>query len=321
MSDDASLPVVRRRRWPRIIGFLFLVALVSGAIAWLVWPKTVTATALFEVRQGEETLTGYPRVQMHSEGEFEILKKTQIALLKSKFLLTSALRDPGVASLSVFAGVRNPEEWLQDHVNVSFPENGEVLAISLSGPESQAHDLSVIVDAVAGAYNKEVIGKEKSRRLNVRDMMERTLQNLNGDIKRKLEDYLDIAKGMDKPTGEKDFRTQLDLKRMDRIDEELAQLDRDKLKMEISSNSKDSKFVDARIEQLKKRQNELEKTIQKRHERSVDLETRGEELKQLQLIANEMNVNLEKLDIDNQLPAQIHQVQSAVIDDGKIARR
>ena len=58
-------------------------------------------------------------------------------------------------------------------------------------------------------------------------MLERSLQNLNAEIKRKIEDYLDIAKGMDKPTDEKDFQTQLDLKRMDRIDEELAQLERD----------------------------------------------------------------------------------------------
>lgn len=321
MSDAASLPVVRRRRWPRIFGFLFFVALVGGAITWLAWPKTVTATALFEVRNEAATLTENSHAQKVDERGFEILKKTQIALLKSKFLLTSALRNPGVASSPVFAGVHDAEEWLQDHLEVSYPENGQILAISLSGPESQAGDLSLIVDAVAGAYDREVLSKEKSRRLNVRDMMERSLQNLNGEIKRKMEDYLDIAKGMDKPTDEKDFRTQLDLKRMDRIDEELVQLERDNLKMEIGGNSKESKFVDARIEQLKKRQNELEKSIQKRNERSVDLETRGEELKQLQQIANDMNVNLEKMDIDSQLPASIHQVQGAVIDDGKIARQ
>ena len=54
------------------------------------------------------------------------------------------------------------------------------------------------------------------------------------------------------------------------------------------------------------------KELQKRNERSVDLETRGEELKQLQQIANDMNAKLESLDIEKQVPAQIRQVQEAV---------
>ena len=151
----------------------------------------------------------------------------------------------------------------------------------------------MIVDAVAGAYKKEVLGNEQSLRLNIRDMLERSLQNLNAEIKRKYEDYLDIAKGMGKPTDGNDFHRQLDLKRMDRMDEELAQLERDKLKMDIGGDSKESKFVDARMTQLLKRQNELEKEVLKRNEKSVDLETRGDELKQLQQIAKDMNLKLE----------------------------
>jgi capsular exopolysaccharide synthesis family protein len=54
------------------------------------------------------------------------------------------------------------------------------------------------------------------------------------------------------------------------------------------------------------------KELQKRNERSVDLETRGEELKQLQQIANDMSAKLESLDIEQQVPAQIRQVQEAV---------
>ena len=133
--------------------------------------------------------------------DYEILKKTQLALLKSKFLLTSALRDPRVSKSPVFAGVADKEEWLQDHLEVKYPQNGEILAIELRGPASQANDIRMIVDAVAGAYKKEVLGKEQARRLSSRDMLERSLQNLNAEIKRKSEDYLDIAKGMGRRGG------------------------------------------------------------------------------------------------------------------------
>jgi capsular exopolysaccharide synthesis family protein len=53
--------------------------------------------------------------------------------------------------------------------------------------------------------------------------------------------------------------------------------------------------------------------LKKRNERSVDLETRGDELKQLQIIANDMSQKLEGLDIEKQIPAQIHQVEKALV--------
>ena len=321
MSDDAPLCTPRRRRWPRIVALLFLLAVIGGFVFWLVKPQTATAIALFEVRRDVPSLTGNQPGQSGSDQDYEIFKKTQVALLKSKFVLTSALRNPSLAGSPVFADVADPEEWLQDHLQVEYPENGEILAISLRGNKSEAEDLRVVVDAVADAYKREVLATESARKMNIRDMVERSLQNLNGEIKRKFEDYLDIAEGMGKPNGENDFQRQLDLKRMDRIDEELAQLERDKLKVEIDGNSKESKFVETRIEQLQKRQNELEKAVQKRNQKSVDLETRGEELKQLQQIANDMNVKLETLDIDSQSPSRIRQVQTAIIDDGKIARQ
>jgi succinoglycan biosynthesis transport protein ExoP len=319
MSDDAPAPRARRRRWPRIAAFLLLVALMIGAIVWEVRPKTITATALFEVRRVIPSLAGDRPEQSRSQSDYEILKKTQVALLKSKFLLTSALRDPHIGGSPVFAGVIDPEEWLKDHLDVDYPENGELLAISIRGPASQANDLRLVVDAVAEAYVKEVISKEKLRKLTIRDMLEHSLQNLNAEIKRKYEDYLDIAKGMGKPTDGNEFQRQLDLKRMDRIDEELAQLEREQLKIENGGDKKDSKFVAARIEQLRKRQTELQKEVQIHTEKSVVLETQGEELKQLQQIANDMCVKLEKMDVDAQLPAPIQQVQQAVVEPAQVA--
>ena len=52
--------------------------------------------------------------------------------------------------------------------------------------------------------------------------------------------------------------------------------------------------------------------LKKRVERSTELETRDEELKQLQQIANDMSVKLESLDIDAHAPSQIQPLQPAV---------
>src|SRR3954466_9416810 len=53
-------------------------------------------------------------------------------------------------------------------------------------------------------------------------------------------------------------------------------------------------------------------SLQTRIEKSSDLETREEDLKQLQLIASDMSRKLESLDIDANAPDQIRQVQPAV---------
>jgi succinoglycan biosynthesis transport protein ExoP len=320
MSDDASLAAARRRRWPYIVALLVLLALIGDGIYWFARPATASATALFRVRGDAKTLVSDQAEETNWETHYDILKKTQLALLKSKFLLTAALRDPKVASLSIFAGVRDQEEWLQDHLQASFPEGGEILSISLSGPASKADDLRRVVDAVSDAYKKEVLGQETSRKMTIHDMMERSLQNLNGEVKRKYEDYLDIAKGMGKTTGDgTDIEQQLNMKRIDRIEDEIAQLERDKIKMETGGDNKDEKFVAKRLEMLAKQKEELAREIQKRADKSVDLETRGQELKQLQQIANDMNIKLEKMDIDSQLPAQIQQVQAAVIEPKQFA--
>jgi hypothetical protein len=319
MSDDAPALRPRRRLWPRIAGLLFLVVLVGGFIFWLVKPETATATALFEVRMDSPSILGNQTSQSGGGRDYEILKKTQVALLQSKFLLRSALRDPTIGGSPLFAGVADHEAWLQDHLEVGYPQNGEILEIKLRGSKSQANDLILMVDAIAEAYKKEVLGKEKSLQLTQRDMLELSLRNLNTDIKRKYEDYLDIAKGMGRPDGDNDVEMQLDMKRMDRIDEELAQLEREQLRIDTGGDNKDSKFVAARMDQLHKRQSELLKTIQKRSEKSVVLTTSKSELDQLQRIADEMSTKLEKLDIDSQSPARIRQVQPATIEHGDVA--
>ena len=59
-----------------------------------------------------------------------------------------------------------------------------------------------------------------------------------------------------------DIEQQLNMKRMDRIEDEIAQLERDKIKMETGGDNKDEKFVAKRLEILGKRKSELTKEIQ-----------------------------------------------------------
>jgi hypothetical protein len=283
---------------------------------WFLLPKGVTATSLFEVRRDEPFFFGKDSGRPLSKEEFEILKKTQLALLKSKYVLSSSLVNPGIASLSVLASADDKEAWLQDQLVVEFPQGGEILSISLHGSQAQKDDLVALDDAIAGAYKKEVLGQERQRKLTIRDMVAKSLENLNSELKRKSEDFLDIARGMKRPTGNKDDQfTAIYVKRLDRADAEIMRLEGEQLKNETAgeaSEKKEAAFLAKRLDQLRKQKEELVKTIEGREERSVELETRQEEIKQLQSLANDMSVRLETLDIDLETPPRIRQIQQAV---------
>jgi hypothetical protein len=130
---------------------------------------------------------------------------------------------------------------------------------------------------------------------------------------------------MGRPAGENPgFQEQLILKQLDRIDDELMQLERDVIKISLAADQKDSKPLEAtrqRLEEMTKRRVVLQKDLERRIEKSVDLETRGQELRQLQAIANDMSTKLEQMDINAQAPARIRQLSPATINSKQIARQ
>ena len=97
-----------RVRWRSVCSrFCLFVTLVCLALAWLVQPKRRSRDGVVSsVRDADATVDGDR--QYDRTTRFEILKKTQLALLKSNFVLTAAIRKPGIAALPIFAGQAGP---------------------------------------------------------------------------------------------------------------------------------------------------------------------------------------------------------------------
>src|SRR3954471_1601194 len=121
-----------RRRW---LLALCMGIVMGGALAialWFIFPESSSATALFQVEDKRETIFDISR---DNNQNYETLKKTQLALLKSNFVLTAAIRPPSIAALSALAGRRDPVVWMQENLTVDYPQNGKLLSITLSGDE------------------------------------------------------------------------------------------------------------------------------------------------------------------------------------------
>ena len=296
-----------------LLALLIFITLICLSLGWLVQPNRVVATSLFQVANSETRVFDNNRSAANSEREFEILKGTQLALLKSEFVLTAAIRNPSVASLSILKNKPDPVAWLQDNVIAEYPERAEVLAIKLHGTEAQSKDLAALVDAVAKAYKDEVIAESRQQRLQTRDLLARNLENLNKEIRSKLDAYEDIARVLGTlESGAGQVLQQLDTKRLDRVEDELMRLENQQTDAAGSDAAK-AKAIEQRIAQLHERQVELEKKLTSRAEKSTDLQIRHDDLKQLQRISNEMSAKLQQLDIDASSPDRVRQMQPAVI--------
>ncbi len=336
-------------------------------------------------------------------------------MLTSYFVLQKAVRDPSVASLSILAGEPDPAEWLQYNLEVDFPQQGEILSITLKD-QGPAEDLVRLVDAVAKAYEEEVLYKAEQRRLGTSDLLGQSLRKLNEDMTQKWEDYIEMAQAAGQPQGDRrDAETDLligaisDLQKKasalqekmyamrtdyilmkGRIDDpmlveqqidamleqdvtmalyknqmyslqaqlaQMSQVARGGNNRHTSSINKQIAQVNAQMQQYRasmkqqylnqqknapnsakqmlnrefqtqfralqeqyaiitKAMEDKQEELKGRLKTSVDLEKRDLELKQLQEIANDMNIKFESLEVEKSAPRQIVQIQPAVPKKG-----
>src|SRR3990172_9549923 len=189
-----------RRRWLLALCMGLVIAVTTSGVLWILFPESSSATALFNVSSKQQTLLGD---QSNSQiKEFEILQRTQLAYLKSYFVIQAALRAPGMETLGVLAGEPDKVQWLIDELMPSFQQNSELLSISLTGDSKYAEELRQLVDAVSAAYPNEVVFAEDQRRQVVRDALAKSFVNINQDISNKLEEYNAIAEKSEEHTSE-----------------------------------------------------------------------------------------------------------------------
>jgi uncharacterized protein involved in exopolysaccharide biosynthesis len=104
-------------------------------------------------------------------------QKTQMALLRSRLVLNAALREPSVANLPT-----DPVAWLEREIRIESPDRSEIVRVSLTGDDATLCE--VIVNAVVKAYLAEVVDKEKKRRKEHVDELQKQCNLLEESVKR-----------------------------------------------------------------------------------------------------------------------------------------
>jgi hypothetical protein len=272
------------------------------------------AVALFEVSRTPPGLTD-TESEPDSEAAWQALCKTQLAKLRSYYVLQAAVRESEIASLPLLREHPDPVSWLANSLEVRFHPGSELMYVRLYGKPGQEEQLKKIVNEVAKAYEEEVLYARTQDRLGKRDLLAQTLNKLRNELTDKTEVYNQLAHeagASDTESGR--IAQELDMRRLDRIENEIMRLENANLEEQTrDSKASNAKFYELRLEQLNKQQAEIEQRILERSRSSADLTGRRRELDQMQRVYDELSIKLNFLDVELNAPPRIRKVQSAVV--------
>ncbi len=177
-------------------------------------------------RDEERLLDG---LSSQSDAGWEVFCKTQIALLKSHFVLQAAVRDPEIAALPMLASADDPVGFLAQRLEVGFYPGSEIMYVRMGFSHADEATLVKqeykVVDAVAKAYEDEVLFADKQRQLSASDLLATSNKKLRDEIRMKMEDYQEISReaGL-ADSGAGQVAQQLDIRRLERVEKELMRL-------------------------------------------------------------------------------------------------
>jgi capsular exopolysaccharide synthesis family protein len=169
-----------RRRWTLAIGLGITVGSIAAALAWLLVPVRYEAAAQLKVSNH------VPAVLLRSNAsvadEFAVFKRTQVQLILSPQVLGRAVSEPDINRLSIMQEHSDePVSWLQKHLQIQYPDDAEILRISLKTPKKE--EAKKIVDMVMNKYMSEVVQHDRDLRNDHYRKLNQTYETYLGEVK------------------------------------------------------------------------------------------------------------------------------------------
>jgi len=190
--DMSRLLHAVRRNW--LLGMM-LGIIAAGPLAFLVWklnPNEFTAMEFVRIAPTRAALV-FESTESSSRADFKSFKNTQRQLLLQPFSLNEAMKDPDVAALPYVQKLEDPIGWLQKQLKVTFPDEAEIMSISLSCEEPiVAHR---VVKAVVARYMSEVVEKERLERNARIDNLKEALKSAETKVRKMRSDLSNFVDG------------------------------------------------------------------------------------------------------------------------------
>ena len=161
--DTTTLFHSLRRHWllALVLGGIFGVVTTVSCFVFL--PKNYTSHAMIQVDlRPEESPIGQQRNNTNLQ-EYETFKMTQALSMRSPFVLNAALRQSEVLALEIYQREKkNPIRWLQENLVVNYPNDAELMQVSLT--DNDKREVTTMVRAIVNAYMNEVVEQAKAEK-------------------------------------------------------------------------------------------------------------------------------------------------------------
>jgi Mrp family chromosome partitioning ATPase len=173
-----------RLHWMTILFSGALLGAVLAYAAWTLLPSKYESYALLQVASTPSAIAP-ANDPNRGKTEFVTYLKTNAQLIKSEFVLNSALSDAKyrIADLPTLREQKDPIKYLDEKIVVQFSDGSEVIRVSLEG--DRPDDVRKIVDAVKDAYYREVVEKEIAQKVWLKHKVEEAKTALEGQMRNK----------------------------------------------------------------------------------------------------------------------------------------
>jgi beta-lactamase regulating signal transducer with metallopeptidase domain len=307
---------------------------VTGTASWASERPAKRRSAAAFLRISMQENAAIDDGAVHTDRDrFEIYKNTQAAILISPVVLRAALKRPEIAKLAIIKeqGGENPERWLADHLNVTFPGKAEIMKIEFTGP-----DAVVLVNGVVNAYLGEVIQAEEQRKKVRFNELERVRSEREEDVRRKRETLRSMAEGNGgSGSGGLSMAQKLALEELALQRQELAKVlaDRRRYEMDLAVQNaylddakgndrlsilKEIKRLEVSLRVMGEQTERMSKNIKTMTEQaakfgvtSVGMEMLQMDIKQLDTLSSQLTAEIEKLKVELRSAPRVTLLQRA----------
>lgn len=178
LSEDI-LHGIRRRGW-WCLAIALPLSMILAATTYRVQAPQHRASALLQLSATEHSLVFDDRVE---RTDYEIFQATQRELIRSRYLMTAALRDEALRDSALLKQQADPVEWMLNNVRVAAPEMTEIMTISTVAKSDT--EAVKIVNAVVDAYLNSVVNRDLEIRQNRLTHITNVLEDKQNEIRNK----------------------------------------------------------------------------------------------------------------------------------------
>jgi polysaccharide biosynthesis transport protein len=150
------------------------------------------ATAILEVKPDEDRLVFVTADQLGTgqANSLESFKRTQRALLRHRYLIDQTLSSPTNDKLLKLPIIQRAAPdwvgWIEQHLSVTFPDNSDIIAVSLSADDPRG--LDAVVNAIVSEYFDRVVDKERLKKLERFSTLDKASKEAEQELRKKRSD-------------------------------------------------------------------------------------------------------------------------------------